>query len=144
MCMQIYDCCDSYESWQVIQRCYDDSRNGILITGAILFFISIMLEAFGIDKDFTFRNIAATMLHALGSFFLIIASMYQLLVIRNSSRPETYDYSSNSDYVEAGFWIAGGIITAIGQIYLALLLRKQGRFLICTYLLAFLGSKVLS
>lgn len=114
--------------------CYVDFVRGLLITGAILFFISILLEAFGPNKILIGGTIVPTIFHAIGSLFLIISSMYQILVVRD------YDLYYELPDFEAGFWIAGGLITVLGQAYLAFVLRSEGLFVVVTYFFAGLGS----
>lgn len=129
----VYDFCRTYNNYD----CYFYMRSGLLITGAILFFISILIEAFGPNRILIGGTIVPTMFHALGSLLLVVASLYGLLVVvRDNVTNFAFDYPD----FEGGFWIASGLITAVGQAYLAFALRSEGLIVIVTYLLASLGS----
>lgn len=116
--------------------CYFDFTKGLLITGAILFFLSILFEAFGPNKILIGGITVPTLIHGIGSLFLIVSSMYPILLMRVGLDSFYYDHPD----FEGGFWIAGGLITALGQAYLGYVLRSEGLFVVVTYLIATLGS----
>ena len=116
--------------------CYFDFTRGLLTTGAIFFFISILLEAFGPNKILTGSTTVPTIFNGIGSLFLIVSSMYQILVNNEGLYELYYDHPD----FQAGFWIAGGLITCLGQAYLAFVLRSEGLFVVVTYFFAGLGS----
>lgn len=125
------------DSWSEGFFCCVEFTRGLLITGAIFFFFSILLEAFGPNKILIGGGtIVPTMFHALGSLFLIVSSMYPILVLRENLIDFVFDHPD----FDAGFWIAGGLITALGQAYLAFILRSEGLFIGVTYFIASLGS----
>lgn len=62
--------------------------------------------------------------------------MYPILVLRQNLSDFVFDHPD----FDAGFWIAGGLITALGEAYLAFILRSEGLFIGVTYFIASLGS----
>ncbi|GFH57024.1 predicted protein [Chaetoceros tenuissimus] len=86
--------------------------------------------------DQTNVSTVPTLFHALGSLFLIVSSMYPILVFRAG----LIYFEFNHPNFEGGFWIASGLITALGQAYYAYVLRSEGLFMVVTYLSATLGS----
>lgn len=122
--------CERVDDRDVIW-CYFDFIGGLLICGTILLFISILTEAFGVDK-----NGYITILHLIGCLCLMAASVIYVLLGLND---DLFDFFViDEPDVIGNLWIAGGLITAFCQAYL--ISRSKGIFTVLTFLLACIGS----
>lgn len=118
--------------------CFIEFTNGLLTTGAIFLFISILLEAFGPNKILTGRRpIVPTIYHGIGSLFLLFSSLLPILLMID--KDTDFHYEPPMFETPGIFWIVGGLITCLGYAYLAFVLRSVGIFVVITYFIASLG-----
>ncbi|GFH56976.1 predicted protein [Chaetoceros tenuissimus] len=89
--------------------CYFDFIGGLLICGTILLFISILTEAFGVDK-----NGYITILHLMGCLCLMAASVIYVLLGLNDDLFNFFVIDEPD--VIGNLRIAGGVITAFSCI----------------------------
>lgn len=110
------------------RECYYDLKDGLLISGTIMLFISIVTEAYvGINK-----NGYCTMFHVFGYLFLMIASMTAMIIVKTEELLLTN--------LQGGMWIAGGLLTAFCQGYLSFTWKAGGLSVITTFVCACIGS----
>lgn len=118
----VMEFCERVDDRDVIW-CYFDFIGGLLICGTILLFISILTEAFGVDK-----NGYITILHLIGCICLMAASVIYVLL----GHKDLLDFFViDQPNVIGNLWIAGGFITAFCQAFL--ISKSKGIFPVCLH-----------
>lgn len=121
------------ENWQ----CYHHVKEGLMITGLILLFISILTDAF--LRMMKGNEIFVTIMQILGSLFLMVSSAIDWSLLLNYERHWSRNFSRDHPNFEAGFWIAGGLIIATCQPYIIYFNRSEGILYFVTLVLSFLA-----
>ncbi|GFH56926.1 predicted protein [Chaetoceros tenuissimus] len=123
-----------------IQECIKDYRFGFLIGGAIVFFLSIIIETFWVDYTLYFKpttvNHILCGVYSVGSLVIMVAA---ILEIEMDKIRGYYDYMDFRN-LEAGLWIFGGIVCAISQLYWAWELKSKNFLVMLAYIPAIVAS----
>lgn len=127
-----------------VGECIKDYRFGFLIGGAIVLFLSIIIETFWVDytlyvKPTTVNHIMCGV-YAMGSLVIMVAAILEIEM--DKIRGYYYDddmYFSYRD-LEAGLWIFGGIVCFGSQIYWAWVLKSCNLLVTLAYIPAIVAS----
>lgn len=137
--------CRKCDEWRCftddeIEECKKDYKFGFMIGGAILFFLSIIIETFWVNyilylKANLMKNVMCGV-YTIGTIIIMVAAIMEIELDKIRGYYDKTDFRN----MEPGLWITGGIICFISQIYWAWILKSSNLLVMLTYIPAIVGS----
>ena len=123
-------------------ECMKPYKFGPMIAGAIVFFLSIIIETFWVNyKLFLEKNLIKNVMcgvYAMGSLVIIVAAILEV------DMDNHLEYNDNDDEnilaAWSWLWIVGGILCVISQLYWAWVLKSKNVKVLLAYIPAIVAS----